>query len=98
MVYKFKIKLLINIKVLNNNINNALIIYNQLNDVYNNTLLLCNNDTVSIANISYNSNKIRNKKLKIGQLLTGINNRNIFYCYIIKTIRIVYNQNIKLIN
>ena len=66
----------INIKVFNSNINDALIIYNQLDDVYNNTLLLCNNNTpllcnnntILIGDAAYDSNKIRNKmkELKIG--------------------------------
>jgi hypothetical protein len=93
----------VNVKVFNSNINDALIIYNQLDDIYNNTLLLCNNDTILIADAAYDSNKIRNKikELKLGQLLTGTNNRNTFYCVAIKSIRIACDpdtKNIELIN
>jgi len=68
----------VNINVFNSNINDALIIYTQLDDVYTNTQQLCNNDTIFIGDAAYDSNKIRNKieELKMGQLLTGNNNRN----------------------
>ena len=52
--------------------------------IYNNTVLLCNNDTVLIADTAYNSNKI--KKLKIEQLLTGTNNCNTFHWGAMKTL------------
>ena len=70
----------LNVHICNSNVHDALIINNQLDQLYNTlpAFGLFNNNNILIADAAYDSNVLRTKmeNLKLGKLLTGTNLRN----------------------